>query len=100
MANIRDYLRFRGDLSLLQDPFNEVDGLILSEISYIDYSGIVKEEPDRRVGFEEATEAFFDGKDQKDLSLAPSCPMKFWIFAKMPPPLPVFPALLSLPIAM
>ena len=71
MANIRDYLHFRGDLSLLQDPFNEVDGLILSEISYIDYSGIVKEEPDRRVGFEEATEAFFDGKDQKDLSLTP-----------------------------
>lgn len=74
MANIRDYLHFRGDLSLLQDPFNEVDGLILSEISYIDYSGIVKEEPDRRVGFEEATEAFFDGKDQKDLSLGAILP--------------------------
>ena len=58
----------------MQDPFNEVDGLILSEISYIDYSGIVKEEPDRRVGFEEATEAFFDGKDQKDLSLGAILP--------------------------
>ncbi len=74
MANIRDYLHFRGDLSFLQSPFNEVDGLILSEISYIDYSGIVKEESDRSVGFEEATEAFFDGKDRKDLSLGALLP--------------------------
>ena len=29
MANILDYLEWRGDLSLAQDPFHPVDGLIL-----------------------------------------------------------------------
>ena len=41
MANIMDYLSWRGDLTLTQDPFNEVDNLILAELSFIQFSGIV-----------------------------------------------------------
>lgn len=41
MANIRDYLKWRGDLTFNQDPFNEVDSLILSELCYLDYEGII-----------------------------------------------------------
>ncbi len=41
MNNIMNYLDWRGDLSFAQDPFNEVDNLILSALSYIDYDGIV-----------------------------------------------------------
>lgn len=37
MANIFDYMEWRGDLDLTQDPFNEVDSLILSTVSYIDF---------------------------------------------------------------
>ena len=37
MANIFDYIDWRGDLDLTQDPFNEVDSLILSTVSYIDF---------------------------------------------------------------
>ena len=33
MANILDYLSWRGDLTLAQSPFNEVDNLILAELS-------------------------------------------------------------------
>ena len=36
MANILDYLNWRGDLSFEISPFNEVDGLILSYLSYLD----------------------------------------------------------------
>ena len=32
MANILEYLDWRGDLTLLERPFNEVDNLILAEI--------------------------------------------------------------------
>ena len=32
MANIMDYLDWRGDLPLTVSPFNEVDGLILAEL--------------------------------------------------------------------
>jgi hypothetical protein len=41
MANIFEYLNWRGDLSLAQSPFNAVDGLILSQLAYIDFEGIV-----------------------------------------------------------
>lgn len=41
MANFMDYLDWRGDLSLLQSPFNEVDALILSELAYLNLDGIL-----------------------------------------------------------
>ena len=34
MSNIYDYLKWRGDLSMRIDPFNDIDGLILSELVY------------------------------------------------------------------
>lgn len=36
-----DYVNWRGDLSFAQDPFNEVDSVILSMICFLDFSGIV-----------------------------------------------------------
>ena len=41
MANLLDYLDWRGDLTLAQAPFNEVDNLILAEVSFVDFGGIV-----------------------------------------------------------
>ena len=41
MANIMDYLEWRGDLTFAQSPFNEVDNLILSELVYVEFAGIV-----------------------------------------------------------
>lgn len=41
MANINDYLDWRGDLTFEVSPFNEVDNLILSVLSYLDFGGIV-----------------------------------------------------------
>lgn len=36
-----DYVNWRGDLSFAQDPFNEVDSVILSMVCFLDFSGIV-----------------------------------------------------------
>ena len=44
MANIMDYVAWRGDLSFLESPFNEVDNLILTQIAFIDFEGIVPED--------------------------------------------------------
>lgn len=41
MANMMDYLDWRGDMTFDKVPFNEVDNLILAEMVYLDYSGIV-----------------------------------------------------------
>ena len=40
-TNILDYITWRGDLSFEQSPMCEVDGLIFSMLSYIEYDGIV-----------------------------------------------------------
>ncbi|MGN8761354.1 Mbeg1-like protein [Oribacterium sp. HCP3S3_B9] len=41
MANINEYLDWRGDVPFSLDPFNDVDNLILSELAYTDFEGIV-----------------------------------------------------------
>ena len=41
MSNMLDYLKWRGDLSFSQDPFNEVDNLVFSILCYNDFDGIV-----------------------------------------------------------
>lgn len=40
MTNIHDYLRWRGDLTVAQTPFNEVDALILAKLVYIPFEMI------------------------------------------------------------
>ena len=43
MANILDYLKWRGDLPFSRDPFNDVDALVFSRLSYIPFDGVVSE---------------------------------------------------------
>ena len=39
--NIFDYMDWRGDLTFAQDPFNEVDSVVLSMVCFLDFKGIV-----------------------------------------------------------
>ena len=41
MANILDYMIWRGDLTFEERPFNEVDNLIFTEFAYLAMDGIV-----------------------------------------------------------
>ena len=43
MSNILDYIKWRGDLTIQNDPFNEIDSLILSRFSYLPFENIMKE---------------------------------------------------------
>lgn len=43
MSNILDYIKWRGDLTIQNDPFNEIDSLILSRFSYLPFDGIIEE---------------------------------------------------------
>ena len=58
MANMFDYLTWRGDLSLSQSPFQDVDSLILSTMSYIFFDGIVAEKLEERITIGEMAEQF------------------------------------------
>ncbi|MBQ8554494.1 MAG: DUF2974 domain-containing protein [Clostridia bacterium] len=39
MANVMDYLAWRGDVSVAYSPWNEVDSLIMAKLSYLDFPG-------------------------------------------------------------
>ena len=54
MANILDYLKWRGDLGFGQDPFNDIDNLILSELAYLDLEGLIGPDFGESVSMEEA----------------------------------------------
>ncbi len=43
MGNLSDYLMWRGDLPFSKDPFNAVDNMLLSELAYTRFDGIVPE---------------------------------------------------------
>lgn len=51
MGNIISYLRWRGDFTFRQMPFNEVDNLILSELAYLKLQDIVPDLEDGRSVF-------------------------------------------------
>ena len=60
MANLLDYLNWRGDLTLAQAPFNEVDNLILAELSFVNFGGIVPPPGGGKgVPLKQAAEPFF-----------------------------------------
>ena len=46
MSDLFDYLAWRGDIPMSQAPFNPVDGLILSILSYVHFDNLVP--PDLR----------------------------------------------------
>ena len=80
MADLFDYLLWRGDLPLEVVPLNPVDTLILSELSYIGYEGLVPEDFLHPVPLRVVAEAFLVLPDRearlhlkKDLELISAC---------------------------
>lgn len=68
MANIMDYLEWRGDLSFEADSFNEIDNLILSQLVYVEFAGIVPGlDEERAITLEKASELFFERNREEDI---------------------------------
>ena len=42
MSNFLDYIEWRGDLSFEKSPFNEIDALILCQITYLNFDGLLE----------------------------------------------------------
>lgn len=58
MADIFDYLRWRGDVPFTADPFNEVDNLVLAELAYTEYDGIL-DDSFRKISIRTADKRYF-----------------------------------------
>ena len=63
MANIMDYIRWRGDLTFSQAPLNPVDALIFSALAYVHYAGQTEAEPDSALTLKQAGEDLFARED-------------------------------------
>ena len=59
MSNIIDYIKWRGDLSFSESPFNEVDGLIFTQLSFLDFSGIGPSDVNESGSLAEAWNKYF-----------------------------------------
>ena len=76
MADMLDYIRWRGDLPFTVSPPNEVDAVIFSTLSYIPFRGRTVFHPEKAIPFSEAVEEFFSYPEppnyiraQRDLDL-------------------------------
>lgn len=66
MANIIDYLKWRGDITFEQVKLGEVDNLLLSLLAFVDFSGIVSADPSAPpVTLKQAAMHFFFENDIK-----------------------------------
>ncbi len=62
MANIIDYVKWRGDISIAKSKFNEIDSLILNRFSYFPLDSLIKK--NEMVSIKELSERFEKkGKD-------------------------------------
>ena len=59
MADMLDYLAWRGDIEFTQMPVNPVDALIFSTLSYIQFEGIIPDNPMQRISLAEAATELF-----------------------------------------
>lgn len=67
MSNIFDYLVWRGDAPLEKDPFNEVDNVVLSELAYAGFGGIVPYDGSA-VPIRQVRDAFFAAHPRERIS--------------------------------
>jgi len=68
MGNFIDYLAWRGDLTFDISPFNEVDNLILAQLSYVDFHGIVPTLGEKRmISLREASAMYFRAHSEADI---------------------------------
>lgn len=66
MADLFDYLTWRGDLTFTQDPPNAVDALIFSALCYLRFGGQVEAQPDSPLPLHTVAQDFFALPDHKE----------------------------------
>ena len=66
MPNIFDYLEWRCDIPFAQDPFNDVDNLILAELSYAHFDGAVPADG-KRTPLKNVYKTFFEINSREEL---------------------------------
>ncbi len=69
MANLNDYLAWRGDLSMKKAPLCEVDNMVFSLLSYVNWEGIVPPPGGGHITLREAAKEYFFARKKKSRPL-------------------------------
>ena len=80
--SVISYLDMRGDLSFETDPFNTVDNLLFSQLSYIDMTGIIGAQTGSGVSLPEAVGRFFELHNGEELHLGAFIPDTYFEMLK------------------
>ena len=68
MANILDYLDWFGDIPFEQVPFNELDALVLAQLSYVNFTDVIPViDSGESITVQDASNKFFDMYNKQDL---------------------------------
>ena len=73
--NIVDYVDFRGDITFKERPFNEVDNLIFSELSYVEMDDFIGPDGESAMTISELREAYSEIKDKLDYPVSDPWPL-------------------------
>ena len=65
--NMNEYLKWRGDLTFDRDPFNDVDNLILAQLAYVDYDGIVFESRDYPMPIKDVCRRYWETHTEEEI---------------------------------
>ena len=63
MGNVIDYCYWRGDLNYKQIPFNAVDAVVLCQLSYLNFTGIVDSHCNNPIPLRDVSEKFYHSPD-------------------------------------
>lgn len=67
MSNIITYINRYGNLTFDELKYNELDSLVLSVISYVDFDGILENNKDNKMRLQDAAKVFFTRYSKKEL---------------------------------
>ena len=73
--NICDYVDLRGDLTFAERPFNEVDNLIFSELSYVEMDDFISEDGEKSMTVSELREAYMTIKNRYEYAFSDPWPL-------------------------
>ena len=65
--NYLDYVKYYGNNTFEDKEFNEIDNIVLSVLSYVDFTAIVSNNDRSKITIEEASKIFFEKYTQKEI---------------------------------
>lgn len=63
MADLFDYIKWRGDIEFSYSPLNAIDALIFAQISYINFDNLIPTDFDSAISIKDLSNVFFDSED-------------------------------------